>query len=105
MSSPSVYCGSKAKVSGPQLCKWSGCEAYGNCTEFDSVEELARHVRTTHVEPLEVSKPYVFATEEIRFLFLLVSRCGGVSVGEVQGLQCSQLFHSMVEAPRPAGPH
>ena len=46
---------SKTKTSaGPLLCRWTGCEAYENCTEFGSVEELARHVQTAHVEPLEV---------------------------------------------------
>ena len=45
---------SKTKTALPLLCKWSGCEAYEGCTEFGSVEELARHVRTAHVEPLEV---------------------------------------------------
>lgn len=46
---------SKSKASAPQLCKWSGCEAYQNATEFASVDELARHVRVSHVEPFEVS--------------------------------------------------
>jgi hypothetical protein len=45
---------SKTKTSaGPLLCRWTGCEAYENSTEFGSVEELARHVQTAHVEPLE----------------------------------------------------
>ena len=45
---------SKPKSSAPLLCKWSGCEAYENGTEFENVEELARHVRITHVEPFQV---------------------------------------------------
>jgi zinc finger protein AEBP2 len=44
---------SKSKPTAPLQCKWSGCEAYENGTEFSSVDELARHVRTSHVEPFE----------------------------------------------------
>ena len=47
----------KSKASAPLQCKWSGCEAYKDRTEFVGVDELARHVRMNHVEPLEVRTP------------------------------------------------
>lgn len=54
---------SKSKASAPQQCKWSGCEAYQSGAEFASVDELARHVRVSHVEPFE-SQDIVFCQWE-----------------------------------------
>ena len=95
---------------GPLLCRWSGCEAHENGAEFDSAEELARHVRTTHVEPFEVRaicirSVYIRFSSAIDTLARTVSGCGRVSVGEVQGLQRAKLLYPMAEATCPTGAH
>ena len=88
---------SKSKASAPQQCKWSGCEAYQSGAEFASVDELARHVRVSHVEPFEVSftRKAGESWSVVNFTFSLVSGHRVLSVGRVQGLQRPQFLDPM----------